>query len=84
MLTDEMPYFMENDEWWTMNEDETMIILTPEAPIKENPKILESYRQYLRRNEFSHKCLGGMEAFDFDIEDDKAFEKFVNDMMKNL
>ncbi len=84
MLTDEMPYFMENRHWWTMNEDETMIVLTPEAPIDKDPKILESYKQYLRRNKFSHDCLGGIETFDFDIDDDAAFEKFINKMMKSL
>lgn len=80
----EQPYFMKNDDWWTQNEDETMIILTPKAPIDTDHKILKSYREYLKYHEFGRKCRGGMKTFDFDIDDDKAFEKFINDMMKNL
>ena len=83
MLIEE-PYFMKNDDWWSMNKEETMIILTPKAPIDKEPKILKSYREYLRQHEYGKKCRGGMKAFDFDIDDDKAFEKFMNEMMKDL
>ena len=79
----EQPYFMTNRDWWTRDEENDVIILTNQAPIKDDPRIIKSYRDYLKKHNFGKNCRGGYE-FDFDIDDDKEFEKYISKMLKML
>lgn len=77
MLTTERPYFFNNKEWYEIDEDRDIIILTDKAP-KDDICIKNSYRDYLKTYVLSKQLLGGIEQFDFDVDDDKQFDKFIN------
>ena len=45
----EMPYFMENKEWYTYDDESEKFVLTENAPVE----AVESYKQYLKDYEKS-------------------------------
>ena len=45
----EMPYFMENKEWYTYDDESEKFVLTENAPVE----VVESYKQYLKDYEKS-------------------------------
>lgn len=79
MLTTERPYFFNNKEWYEIDEDRDIIILTDKAP-KDDIRVRESYREYLKRCALRKQLMGGIDKFDFDIDDNKQFENFINNL----
>lgn len=74
----EQPYFMTNDEWWIYDDDNEIILLSPQAP--KTPKIINSYREYIRSHNIGKLTRGGIEI-NFDVDNDEQFEKFINFIM---
>lgn len=81
MLIDKMPYFMINEEWFEPDEDKNIIVLTDKAP-KEDPKVMKSYKEYVKNHISGQMCLGGSKL-DFDIDNDKEFEKYINKLINS-
>ena len=79
MLT-ERPYFMTNKDWWKYDEELDMIILSKKAP--KTTKIKNSYREYVKQHNIGKMTRGGCEM-NFDVDDDKQFENFMNKIMKD-
>ena len=75
MLTEGGRYFMTNRDWWEINEDKDMMVLTDKAP--KNPKINESYQQYLDDIAFAKRCRRADELLKTDIDNDEEFEKVM-------
>ncbi len=77
MLIEE-PYFMKNDDWWILDDDNDMILLSPKAP--KTDKVIKSYREYIRNHNIGTLTRGGVEI-NFDVDNDEEFEKFLNKIM---
>ena len=78
MLINKQPYFMNNEEWFDVDEDNDIIILTDKAP-KDDIQVKNSYRDYLKRYILRKQLRGGLDQNDVDIDNDEEFNKFIND-----
>ena len=76
-MTIKQPYFMSNEDWWTRDEEKDMIVLSKNAP--KTQKIINSYRDYLRQHNVAKMARGNLKM-EFNVDDNKQFEKFMNDM----
>ena len=76
-MTIKQPYFMSNEDWWTRDEEKDMIVLSKNAP--KTQKITNSYRDYLRQHNVAKMARGNLKM-EFNVDDEKQFEKFMNDM----
>lgn len=76
-MTIKQPYFMSNEDWWTRDEEKDIIVLSKNAP--KTQKIINSYRNYLRQHNVAKMARGNLKM-EFNVDDNKQFEKFMNDM----
>lgn len=76
MLTEGGRYFMNNDDWYEIDEDKDMLILTDKAP-KNDPKIKKSYQQYLDDIAFAKRCRRADELLDIDVNNDEEFKNLM-------
>lgn len=76
MLTEGGRYFMTNDDWYEIDEDKNMLVLTDKAP-KNDPKINESYQQYLDDMAFAKRCRRADELLNIDVDNDKEFQNVM-------
>ena len=76
-MTIKQSYFMSNEDWWTRDEEKDIIVLSKNAP--KTQKIINSYRNYLRQHNVAKMARGNLKM-EFNVDDNKQFEKFMNDM----
>ena len=76
-MTIKQPYFMSNEDWWTRDEEKDIIVLSKNAP--KTQKIINSYRDYLRQHNVAKMARGNLKM-EFNVDDEKQFEKFMNNM----
>ena len=81
MLTENGKYFMTNKDWYEIDEDKDMLILTDKAP-KNDPKINKSYQEYLDEIAFAKRCRSADELLKINIDNDGEFESVMNKLNK--
>lgn len=52
MTVDGMPYFMTNDEWYYVDDDKGIMVLTEKG--KKIPEVVKSYKEWDNYNFYSH------------------------------
>ena len=76
MLTENIKYFMTNSDWYEIDEDKDILVLTDKAP-KNDPKINKSYQEYLDEISFSKKCRSADDLLNININNDDDFENIM-------
>ncbi|MGN1212481.1 MAG: hypothetical protein ACI4TZ_00380 [Christensenellales bacterium] len=76
MLTEDDKYFMSNDEWYEFDLEKNILILTDKVP-KNDPKINESYQEYLDEIAFAKRCRRADELLKINVDNDEEFEKIM-------
>ncbi len=77
-MMNEMPYFMENEEWFTYDQKTNTYTLTDKAP----PKAIESYQEFIQYWGKPYNWFGDMDKESFDRFVDKELERLNNENKK--